>query len=100
MSNLVNFSDTRFANSKRKVFKNIHEFAPIISCLEHQIMAGMGASDSVVREKADKARELKGKILNVNFLLTLSGLVDIYEMFGAIVQVTQMVHLACYHTLG
>lgn len=63
-------------------------------------MAGMGASDSVVREKADKARELKGKILNLNFLLKLSGLVDIYETFGAIVQVTQMVHLACYHTLG
>ena len=37
LSNLVNFSDTRFASSKRKVFKNIHhQFAPIISCLEEQ----------------------------------------------------------------
>ena len=36
LSNLVNFSDTRFANSK-----NIHhQFAPIILCLKEQIEAG------------------------------------------------------------
>ncbi len=106
LSNLVNFSDTRFANSKRNVFKNIHhQFAPIISCLEAQIIAGvrnrsgMEASDSKVRENADKARVLKGKIVNLNFLLTLSGLVDIYENFGAIVQVTQMVHLLPHERL-
>ena len=100
LSNLVNFSDTRFANSKRKVFKNIHhQFAAIMSCLEDQIQAGvrnrsgMEASDSKIREKADKAMELKGKVLNLSFLLKLSGLVDIYEQFGCIVQVTQMVHL-------
>lgn len=57
----------------------------------------MGASDSVVREKANKARELKGE--NLNFLLTLSGLVDIYEKFGAIVQVTQIVHLLPHERL-
>ena len=57
LSNLVNFSDTRFANSKRKVFKNIHhQFAPIISCLDEKIEAGennryrLEASDSKVRE--------------------------------------------------
>ena len=100
LSNLVNFSDTRFANSNRKVFLNIHhQFAPIISCLDDQIDAGvrnksgLEASDSKVREKADKAKELKGKILNALFLFTLSGLVDIYEQIGIIVQVTQMVHL-------
>lgn len=96
----MTFSDTRFANSKRKVFKNIHhEFAPIITCLEDQIVAGVkqisgeAAPDKKTREKANEARTLKGKILNVEFLLTLSGLVDIYEQFGAIVQVTQMVRL-------
>ena len=106
LSNLVNFSDTRFANSKRKVFKNIHhQFAPIISCLDDKIKAGemnrsgLEASDSKVRENADKAKELKGKILNLAFLLTLSGLVDLYEQFGAIVQITQMVHLLPHERL-
>ena len=34
-TSLVNFSDTRFANSKRKVFKNLHQqFAPIANCLK------------------------------------------------------------------
>ena len=106
LSNLVNFSDTRFANSKRKVFKNIHhQFAPIISVLDDKIAAGesnrsgLEASDSKVRENADKAKELKGKILNVVFMLTLSGLVDLYEQFGTIVQITQMVHLLPHERL-
>ena len=95
LSNLVTFS-ARFANSKRKVFKNIHhEFAPItcITCLEKQIASGMISKDIIARDKGINARTLKGKILNVDFLLCLSGLVDIYEQFGVIVQVTQMVHL-------
>ena len=60
----------------------------------------MEESDSKVRENADKAKELKGKILNLVFLLTLSGLVDIYEQFGAMVQITQMVHLLPHERLN
>ena len=45
------------------------------------------------REKKAKARELKGKILNVHFLLVLSGLADIYSQFGAVVNITQLVYL-------
>ena len=106
LSNLVNFSDTRFANSKRKVFKNIHrQFGPIISCLEDQIdkgrenRSGLEAANTQLRNKADKAAELHGKILSVDFLLTLSGLADIYDKFGMIVQVTQMVHLLPHERL-
>ena len=106
LSNLVNFSDTRFANSKRKVFKNIHhQFAPIITCLEQQMKAGrenrsgLEAANTQVRTKADKATELHGKVLSLDFLLTLSGLADIYEQFGVIVQVTQMVHLLPHERL-
>ena len=106
VSNLVNFSETRFANSKRKVFKNIHhQFAPIITCLEEQIEAGrqnrsgLEAPNTHVRNKADKAIELHGKILRLDFLLTLSGLADIYDQFGVIVQVTQMVHLLPHERL-
>ena len=86
--------------------RNIHhQFAPIISCLDDKIEAGknnrsgLEASDSKVRENADKAKELKGKILNLVFLLILSGLVDIYEQFGAMVQITQMVHLLPHERL-
>ena len=106
LSNLVNFSETRFANSKRKVFKNIHhEFAPIISCLEDQVkdaernMSALEAANSRVRDKGAKAKELLGRILNTDFLLSLSGLTDIYENFGAIVQITQMVHLLPHERL-
>ena len=105
-TNLVNFSDTRFANSKRKVFKNIHyQFAPIITCLEDQVKAGednrinLEAANTEVRKKADKAKELHGKILNLDFLLILSGLADIYEKYGHIVQVTQMVRLLPHERL-
>ena len=106
LSNLVNFSETRFANSKRKVFKNIHhQFAPIITCLEDQVrerernINELEAANSKVREKGLKAKELLGRILNADFLFILSGLTDIYENFGAIVQVTQMVHLLPHERL-
>ena len=46
-----------------------------------------------MREKGDKAREMKGKLQNAEFMLLLSGLTDIYMQFGVIVQATQMVHL-------
>ena len=32
-----------------------------------------------LEKKGDEARTLKGNILNVNLLLLLSGLVDVYE---------------------
>ena len=95
LSNLVKFSDTRFANSKRHVYKIIHhEFAPIITCLEAAVTnrSGEETSNARIREKGDEARTLKGKILNVDLLLLLSGLVDLYEQFGVIAQYTQMVH--------
>ena len=50
-------------------------------------------SGAKTREKGDQARELKGKILNVHFLLNLSGLADAYGQFGAVINVAQMVHL-------
>ena len=91
---LVGFSETRFANSRRKVYTNIHhEFSAIMTCLETDIINAIENPDSRAREKGDKAKELKGKILNVHFLLNLSGLADVYEQFGAIVNIAQMVHL-------
>jgi hypothetical protein len=53
----------------------------IISCLDEQIVGGITNTDGRAREKADKAREIKGKILNVHFLLLLSGLADLYGSY-------------------
>ena len=69
------------------------------SCLEEQIKAGelnrpgLEAANTHVRTKADKAMGLIGKIFYLEFLLSLSGLSEIYEQFGVIDQMTQMVHL-------
>ena len=95
LRNLVGFSETRFANSRRQVYVNIlHEFPAIVSCLEEQITNGViPTSNARSREKAVKARELKGKILNVDFLLVLSGLADVYSQFGVVVNISQLVHL-------
>ena len=90
--NLVTFCDTRFANSRRKVYLNIHhQLAPIMTCLNNFIEAAernrvnLEASNSKAREKGDSAKELKGKILNVHFLLLLSGLADVYDQYGVVV---------------
>ena len=94
LTSLVGFSETRFANSRRQVYINIHhEFPAIMSCLEDQIMHAIKNTDAKTREKGDQARELKGKFFNVHFLLNLSGLADAYRHFGAVVNVAQIVHL-------
>ena len=55
----------------------------------------MEAANTQVRNKADKTAELHGEILSLDFLLTLSGLADVYKQFGVIVQV----HLLPYARL-
>ena len=92
--NLVNFSTTRFANSKHLVYQIIlDQYPAIMACLQHYIIegernrSGLEASNRDIRYKADKAVVLKEKIFNVEFLLLIAGLSDIYEQFGAVVQV-------------
>jgi hypothetical protein len=89
--NLVNFSETRFANSKRLVYQIIlDQFPAIMNCLQQYILEGernrngLEASYRDIRDKADKAMELKGKIFNVDFLLLLAGLSDIDEQFATL----------------
>ena len=102
--NLSNFSPTRFANSKRRVYQIILGQVPaIMACLDYYIIegeknkSGDDASNKDIREKADTARELKGKIMNAEFLLLLSGLSDIYEQFGAVVQVNIFINKIIYY---
>ena len=52
-----------------------------------------------MRNKGDKAKELKSKLLNEEFMLLLSGTTDIYEQFGVAVQISQSVHLLPHERL-
>ena len=92
---LVKFSDTRFANSRRLVYRNIHhDMQAITSCLEEKkIEAAQDPTNAAKRKGSDEAKQLLGKVLNARFLLTLSGCADIYSQYGVIVNVVQQVSL-------
>ena len=49
--------------------------------------------DGKLTEKAREAKQLLGKLVNVHFLLRLSGCSDIYGQYGKIVNVAQIVNL-------
>ena len=54
LKNLTNFSDTRFANSKRKVFKNILlMLGPILTVLEDQVQAASQNRSGLEAANAD-----------------------------------------------
>ena len=91
----MKFSDTRFANSRRLVYRNIHhDMQAIISCLEEKkIEAAQDPTNAAKRKGSDEAKQLLGKVLNARFSLTLSGCADIYSQYGVIVNVVQQVSL-------
>ena len=92
MKELVKFSETRFANSRRQVYINIHhDLLAITTCLEEKILLShQNPSDGKLREKGSAAKNLKGKLLDVRFL---AGCADIYDQYEKIVNVTQIVNL-------
>ncbi|CAB4009083.1 Hypothetical predicted protein [Paramuricea clavata] len=87
------FSETRFANHARKVYVSFREdFPAIIRTLEEVQLENMeGNSDD--RKKATHASDLLDKILNTRFTVRLSGLCDIYEVFGHGVNILQTVDM-------
>ena len=93
---LVNFSDTRFANSKRFVFLNVLRMLPaLIRVLETDIARAeankhqLEASDPYIQQKGAESRELRGKFFNQEILLLLAGVSDIYMLYGTLVCVSQ-----------
>jgi hypothetical protein len=101
LKDLVKNSETRFANSCRQVYINVHhDVAPLATCLEDKIaMSDQNPSDGKLREKANEAKLLLGKLLNVRFLLTLAGCADVYGQYGKIVNVAQIVNLLPHERL-
>ena len=70
-------------------------FRPIIRVLESDILAmelnhsGLEAANRNIRTHGEEARQLKGRLLNKSSLIQLAGVTDIYEGFGAIVNISQ-----------
>ena len=94
LASLTKFSKTRFANSIRNVTINIRkDFEIIIKSLQ-KIYDDMNDSRvSKIREKADDAKRLLKKLSNKKFVLELSGISDIYEVFGKVVNTCQIVDI-------
>ena len=95
--NLTRFSDTRFANSKRRVYQNVLKmFNCITSQLEAYIYADFQnrtqpeARMQDVRDKGEAATNMKGRLVNMKTLLEMSGLADVYEEFGKMINCSQM----------
>lgn len=96
MKALANFHTVRFANSVRLVFVNIREdFQAIVSCLRdiHRHSCNGHAQD---REKAADASRILNIIVNKKFCLFLSGIADIYDVFGILVNICQKVDILPY----
>ena len=92
MRNLKTFSTTRFPNSVRAVFDTlIDDYKAVVKCLE-DIKDGED-SGSEARKRADEAKAILRKVLSKSFVLQLSGTSDIYQNFGLIANLCQVVDL-------
>lgn len=87
------FSETRFANHCKKIYKNFREdFKAIITVFEKRQVEAING-DYLEREKATNANIQMNKILNSKFCLRLSGLCDIYDQCSKIISILQEVDI-------
>ena len=97
-ANLVRFSETRFANSKRFVFSRVFQaFATIIKCLtESQVQQvhGRAAKDKQMNDEL-----LMRRLLNAATILKLAATSDVYNQFGRLVNICQIVNLLPHERL-
>ncbi len=71
------------------------DYRAIVQCLE-MTKTEMRDGDSKERQKAADAEKFMNSICNVKFILTLSGITDIYEKYGELVNVLQKVNSLPY----
>ena len=94
MAQLVTFQTTRFANSIRLVVINLRtDYEAVVHCLIKIQDYLKHSSDSKDVEKRNDAKRLLNLIKNKRFCMHLSGLADIYNMFGMFVNVVQKVNV-------
>ena len=92
LASLTKFSKTRFANSVRFVTINIRkDFQIIVKCLQKIVDENKNSSIGKDRDKAADAERILKKICTKKFVLELSGISDVYDVFGKIVNICQEV---------
>ena len=81
LKDLVNYSETRFANSPRQMYINLHhDLQPVVVCLEDKVeLSDENPSNGKLTEKAREAKQLLGKLVNAHFLLQLAGCADAFQ---------------------
>ena len=86
-------SDTRFANHGSKVFKSLLTDLPVIIERYKQVKnKNLVSNEQKKRDKGIHASNMLKKIDNKKFILSLTGLVDIYSHFSVIVSELQCVN--------
>ena len=93
LRNLKVLSNTRFPNSVIAVFDTlIDDYKPVVDCLR-DIIANNTGSSKEEKNRSDDAKAILRKVLSKSFVLQLSGTSDIYENFGHIANLCQVVDL-------
>ena len=86
-------SETRMSNYKYIVLNNfVKDQKPIILALE-AIQGEKCDGNRKEREEAEDAAEFKSRIFTRDFILKLTGLSDVYEVYGKITNVLQKVNM-------
>ena len=93
MASLKNFSETRFANYARRVFINLRkDYRPVTLSLK-KLSLSLKDGNSQEKEKARDADDMLNQIGNIRFCLSLSGITDLYDRFGCLVNICQTVNI-------
>ena len=87
------FSETKFANSAALVYKKFRAVYPALVVTLEKVKEDLYTGKSTEKEKAEKADEVQGGIMNYMWSLSLSVAVDVYEKVGAISNILQIVDI-------
>ena len=87
------FSETKFANYVRLVYCSFREDYPGLVRTFNEVVDRLKLGTSEDRNKAKEISNIQGKILNLKFVLQLSGSCDIYNRFGHGINILQTVNM-------
>ena len=101
MNKLTKSQMTRFANSVRFVFINLHiDYSAVRLELVNVIASKENSGAVKDRSKAEEAKYVLRKINFWFFCLSLSGCADIYNVYGIFSNICQEVNLIPHERLG
>ena len=87
------YSETKFANYVRLVYGSFREDYPGLVRTFNEVKDSLKLGSSEDRQKAKEISALQGQILNLKFVLELSGSCDIYNRFGHGINILQKVNI-------